>query len=66
MDGLRDRLLESESIAAISSRQPRAKRISEAKWNQWRIDLERLYLEREASQEDIIDFLRIKYRREIT
>ena len=66
MDGLIDRLPESESIAAMSSRQPRAERIFDAKWSQWRIDLESLYLEKEASQEDVIEFIRIKHRKEIT
>lgn len=61
MDGLFDRLPKSGTIAAMSSQQPRAERISDAKWNEWRI-----YLEKEASQKDIIDFLRIKHPKEIT
>lgn len=50
----------------MSSQQPRAQRVPEAKWNEWRKDLERLYFEEEASQEDILEFLRIKHPGNIT
>ena len=45
----------------MSSQQPRAERISDARWNEWRMDLESRYLEKEASRKDIIDFLRIEH-----
>ena len=61
MDGLFDRLPESGTTAAMSSQQPRAARVSDAKWNEWRMDLERLYLEKEAPQKDIIDFIWIEH-----
>ena len=50
----------------MSIQQHRAERISEAKWDEWRADVERLYLEEEASKKDIIDFLRSKHPEGIT
>ena len=50
----------------MASQQPRARQIPEAKWSEWRKDVERLIFEEEASQEDILEFLRIRHPGKVT